>query len=57
MTSNTEPLSNEAKDRLTNLMEHMAKAHFHAAWAAEEFIELSQTCTPAQLMVIMKYVA
>ena len=41
MTSNAEPLSNEVKDRLTSLMEHMAEAHFHATWAAEEFIELS----------------
>ena len=55
MTSNAEPLSNKAKDRLTSSMEHTAKAHFHATQAAEEFIELSRTCTPAQLMVIIKY--
>ena len=40
MTSNAESLSNKAKDRLTSLMEHMTEAHFHATWAAEEFVEL-----------------
>ena len=57
MTSNVEPLLDKAKDTLRNLMEHMAKAHFQAAQAAEKCAELSQKCTSAQLMIIMTYAA
>ena len=57
MASSMEPLSDEARATLTNLMEHIAEAHYQAAQAAENLAQLSRPCTSSQLMTIMKFAA
>ena len=57
MVSNIELLSDEARDTLMSLMEHMAEAHYQATQAVENFAQLSKICTLDQLMIIMKFAA
>ena len=50
-----EPLSDESRTTLTSMLEHIAESHYEAAQAAKNLAELSKTCTPGQLMTIMKF--
>ena len=53
--SSMEPLSDESRTTLTSMMEHIAEAHYQATQAAKDLAKLSKTCTPSQLMMIMKF--
>ena len=50
-----EPLSEESKTVLIKMMEQLSEAHYQATQAAQSLADLAKTCSPAQIMTIMKF--
>ena len=52
-----EPLSEDSKEILVKMMEQLAEAHYQAGQAAQSMADLAKTCSPAQMMTILKFAA
>ena len=53
--SSIEPLSDDSKNILIKMMEQLSEAHYQAAQTAQSLADLSKTCSPSQIMTIMKF--